>query len=104
MRATRTSRGPATMGVPTNRLKRVSRRKRQEEASFKTAVECAAVARATRCQAFRLVVGMPQFTTMRLRLLENSNDKQPACASLLSAKGGGRPVSAITMLRPASTR
>ena len=45
------------MGVPTKRLKRVSRRKRQEETSFNTAVECAAVARATRCQAFRFADG-----------------------------------------------
>src|SRR6516225_1738958 len=65
----------------------------QEEVSLNVAVECAAVARAACRQFSRLVIGIPQFTTMRLGLHESSKDRQPAWASRLTGRGGNRPVS-----------
>ncbi len=79
--------------------------KRAEDASLNVTVECAAVARAICRQFSRPVAGMPQFTTIRLCFGdENSNDRQPACASRLISIGGARPVSTISTAPSASRR
>ena len=79
--------------------------KRAEDVSLNVTVECAAVARASCRQFSRPVAGMPQLTTMRLCFGdENSNDRQPACASRLISIGGARPVSMMTTPPPASSR
>ncbi len=57
--------------------------------SLNVTVECAAVARATWRQVSRPVAGRPQLTTMRCVPCDNSNDRQPACASWLTLNGGG---------------
>src|SRR5256885_4564375 len=49
-------------------------RKRQEEVSLNTTVECAAEARATWRQVSRLVSGRPQLTTMRWYLDDRSEE------------------------------
>ena len=71
---------------------------------MKVTVECAAVARATCRQLSRLVAGNPQLTTIRFCRVDSSNDRQPACASVLTAIGGGAPVSISTTVPLASTR
>ena len=76
--------------------------KRADDISLKVTVECAAVARATCRQLSRLVAGSPQLIRMRLRRVENSNERQPACASWLTASAGGRPVSIRTTVPVAS--
>src|SRR3989442_14503185 len=83
--------GPPTIGVPSS-MRRIAAdsMKRQDDVSLRVAVECAAVARATCRQLSRLVAGRPQLTTRRYCLLENSNDRQPACASWLAGIGGAR--------------
>ncbi len=79
-------------------------RKRHDEVSLKVTVECAGVARAT-CRQFSLfTAGRPQLTTSRCWRHDSSNDRQPACASWLTDKGGGRPVSITSALSPASMR
>src|SRR5258707_6348516 len=96
--------GPLTIGVPSRRLNEPPSRKRHDDVSLNTTVECAAVARATCRQVSRLVVGRPQFTTMRCNPCDSSNDRQPACASLLTLIGGGPPESISTTNSPTSTR
>jgi len=78
--------------------------KRHEDVSCQVTVECAAVARAASRQASLFCAGSPQLTTMRRRLVENSKERQPACAWRLKIPGGGAPVSAITTLPPPSSR
>ena len=68
-------------------------RKRHDDVSLNVTVECAAVARATCRQVSRFIAGRPQLTTSRCCFHDSSNDRQPACASWLTAIGGGRPVS-----------
>ena len=51
--------------MPISFLNEEVSRKRHDEESLNTTVECAAVARATCRQVSRLVPGRPQFTTMR---------------------------------------
>ena len=63
---------------------------------MKVTVECAAVARATCRQLSRLVAGNPQLVTMRWPSFDNSKASALACASWLSASGGGVPVSIST--------
>src|SRR3712207_4806217 len=78
-------------------------RKRHDEVSATTAVEWAAVDRA----AWRVVpfaCGAPQFTTIRCALLDNSNERQPACALADWRIGGGAPTSAVTGVPHASSR
>ena len=55
-------------------------------------------------QLSRPVEGMPQLTTIRHGPDDNSNDRQPACASWLTFGGGGGPVSMMTVVVPASRR
>ena len=77
---------------------------RHDEASLNATVEWAAVERATCRQLSRLVAGNPQLTTIRFCRVDNSNDRQPAWASVLTASGGGTPVSISTTVPLASTR
>src|ERR1700704_3761189 len=92
-RVTVTLFGPPMIGMPCNmRLIEPDSTKRADDASLKVTVEWAAVERATCRQLSRLDAGKPQLTTIRLSLAESSNDRQPACASWLSANAGGRPV------------
>ena len=68
-------------------------------------VECAGVARASGRHSSRAIAGIPELTTMRLCFGdENSNDRQPACASRLDSIGGAPPVSMIRTAPLASIR
>src|SRR6202795_69295 len=99
------SRGPLMIGEPeSSRRNGTDSRKRHDEASLNVTVECAAVARATCRQVSLLTAGKPQLTTSRCAFHDNSNDRQPACASWLSATGGGGPVSISSAVLPASMR
>src|ERR1700730_12870875 len=89
-----TRRGPLTIGIPlSKRLMGPDSTNRQDEASLKVTVEWAEVARATCRQLSRLVADNPQLTTIRFCRVDSSNDRQPAFASVLTAIGGGVPVS-----------
>src|SRR3954464_2782610 len=97
-RETCTSVGPERIGAPSSCLSDSEVRKRHEEVSLNTTVECAPEARATWRQVSRRVSGRPQLTSMRWYFEDNSNERQPACASWLIASGGGASVSTITRL------
>src|SRR5262245_18073217 len=99
-RETCTSVGPARFGAPSSAYRDSAVRKRHDEVSLKVTVECAAVARATWRQVSRLVAGTPQFTTMRWLRADSSNDRHPACASLLIESGGGEPASTSSRESP----
>src|SRR5262249_8316068 len=77
---------------------------RHDDVSLSVTVECAAVVRATCRQPSRLATGSPQLTTIRFCLAESSNDRQPACASWLTAIGGGQPASIKTSVLALSRR
>ena len=53
----------------------------QDDVSWQTSVECAAVLRAKARQLSRPVDGMPQLMTMRLGPDDSSKDRQPAHAA-----------------------
>src|SRR5258708_39263207 len=92
-----TRRGPLTIGTPlSKRLMGPDSTNRHDEASLKATVEWAAVERATCRQLSRLVAGKPQLTTIRFCRVDSSNERQPACAPMLTAIGGGEPVSINT--------
>src|SRR5258705_10899865 len=86
------------------RLIELDSTKWQDDTSLNVTVEWAAVERATCRQLSRLVAGSPQLTTIRFCRVDSSNDRQPACASVLAAIGGGGPVSISTTVPPGSTR
>ena len=96
--------GPSTIGAPTQRTSRGVVTIFAVEASSTTIVEWAAVSRQARRQSLRIWPGAPQLTMKRLRPELISKASVPAWAWPLAAIGGGRPTSATTTVRPASSR
>src|SRR4030081_2676644 len=103
-RETLTSDGPDKIGAPSSGRSDSDARKRHEEVSLNTTVECAAEARATWRQVSRLVARRPQFTTMRCWRDEHSNDRHPEWPSALIESGGGGPASTTSSASEACTR